>query len=208
MPTPDLDYLHPQLRPLAVAVADLTPDPKNARKRDERALRELKASIQSAGFRSVIIAQKDASGALIIRAGNGRHQAMTELGYDYIPALVFEEDDVDAVAFAIADNRTAELAEWDFDILAEHLTAFDDAGTLDGLGFSSDEVSTLLANNEWEDYDLETATETVEADAGEARHEREGVKLTINVTDVTARVAILKRIKQVLSEEFEGKASL
>jgi ParB-like chromosome segregation protein Spo0J len=206
----DLSYLHPQLRPLAVPVSDLTPDPRNARKRDERALEALKESIKSKGFRSTIIVQKNEDGELIIRAGNGRHQAMTELGHSHIPALVFEEGDEDAIAFAIADNRTAELAEWDFDVLSEHLTALE--GELEGVGFTADEVDVLLANNSWGDLGLPddtavTADEDAESVPG-PRHEREPPKIVVTLQDVTCRVALLRRIKEVLAEEFKGKATV
>jgi len=139
----NLDYLHPQLRPLAVRVDSLTPDPRNARRRDQRAIDALKASIRSKGFRSAIVVQKTDDGELIIRAGNGRHQAMVELGYEYIPALVFEEGDEDAIAFAIADNRTAELAEWDFEVLSEHLSYLENNSDLSALGWTDEERESL-----------------------------------------------------------------
>lgn len=209
----NLDYLHPQLRPLAVKVADLTPDPRNARKRDRRALDALKASIESKGFRSTIIVQKNEAGELIIRAGNGRHQAMTELGYEYIPALIFEEGDEDAIAFAIADNRTAELAEWDFEALGEHLGALDDAD-LPGVGFSKDEVDTLLANNDWGGFDFDEEDDAPRPDPAEAgenngpKHEQETPKIVIKVVDVTARVELLKAVKALIDSEFEGRAKV
>lgn len=167
----DLSYMHPQLRPLAVPVADLVPDPRNARRRDERALSALKASIESNGFRSVIIVQKDASGQHIIRAGNGRHQAVTELGYSHIPALVFEEGDDAAVEFAIADNRTAELAEWDFEVLGKHLEELGKADEFDieKLGFTDNEIGLLTTENLWEDADeeaLDNAGERVDLSHG------------------------------------------
>jgi len=103
----------------------------------------LKASIATGGFRSTIVVQKTKLGELVIRAGNGRHQAMKELGYEYIPALVYEEDDKEAIAYAIADNRTAELAEWDFEQLVSLLE--DGAVNTDDLvGFEEHEVQNLL----------------------------------------------------------------
>jgi len=146
--TDQLSYMHPQLRPLAVPVDSLTPDPKNARKRDRRAVEAIKASIESRGFRSIIVVQKNAAGDLIIRAGNGRYQAAVELGLPMIPALVFEEGDSEAVAYAIADNRTAELAEWDWDNLSAALSGTDvDWGEMHL--FEDHELS-LLTASDWE----------------------------------------------------------
>ncbi len=141
-----LSHLHPQLRPLAVPVNSLTPDPLNARKRDEKAMETLKASIKDRGFRSVIIVQRNAKGQAIIRAGNGRHQACKELGITHIPALVFEEGDDEAVAFALADNRTAELAEWDLDNLKINLESLQSTDiSLDMLGFKGLDLDSLIS---------------------------------------------------------------
>lgn len=165
MTTPNLDYLHPQLRPLAVPVADLTPDPNNARRRDKRAIEALKKSIKQGGFRSTIIVQQNAEGELIIRAGNGRCQAMRELGYEYIPALIYQEGDEEAIAHAIADNRTAELAEWDFKALNENLALLEDSFSLDDLGWTEDERGELniFTLDGQEDFP-ETATSSEEID--------------------------------------------
>lgn len=211
----DLSYLHPQLRPLAVPMADLIPDPKNARVRPREAIEYLKGSIGERGFRSVLIVQKNAEGKLIIRVGNGRYQAMSELGYQYIPALVFEEGDDDAVKHAIADNRTAELAGWDFAVLGEHLSTFDDVD-LATVGFTKDEVSTLLANNDWGGLELDDTPDEVSdqtapedgEDVGGPKHEREAPKIVVKILDATCRVELLRAIKAIVEEQYKGRAQL
>src|SRR5690606_3448276 len=67
-----------------------------------------------------------------------------ELEYTHIPALIYEEGDDEAVAFAIADNRTAELAEWDFKNLSEHLAALEGVLDITDLGWSDAERDKLM----------------------------------------------------------------
>jgi hypothetical protein len=55
----------------------------------------------------------------------------------------------DAIAYAIADNRTSELAEWDDDILAAQLQGLltEDEELLDAAGFDEDELAALLGGD-------------------------------------------------------------
>lgn len=148
--TEELDYIVPQLRDFAVPVSELTPDPKNARRHDRRNLDSIIASIKASKFRSLIVVQRKGD-ELIVRAGNGRVEAMKELGHEFIPALVFDEGDDEAVQFAIADNRTAELAEWDFEALGENLAYLkDDVGVdMSTLGFTETELEMLTTDQMW-----------------------------------------------------------
>jgi hypothetical protein len=140
MTEPDLGYIHPSLRGLAVPVGGLTHDPKNARVHGEKNMAAIKASLSRFGMRSALVAQRQGD-RLVVRAGNGRLQAAKELGWAYVPVIVFEEGDVEAVAYAIADNRAAELAEWDWDLLREGLSEV--GGSL-RIGWHDEELSSLL----------------------------------------------------------------
>jgi hypothetical protein len=144
-------HIHESLRHLAVAVSTLSPDPKNARKHDRRNLDAIKSSLEQFGFRQPIIVQKQ---GMIVRAGNGRLEVSKELGWSHVPALVVDESEAEAVAFAIADNRTAELAEWDFGNLAAALEGLQTSGLdIEALGWTEDETSLLLS-----DFDLDDDT--------------------------------------------------
>jgi hypothetical protein len=139
MSEPDLSYIHESLQHIAVPIANLTPDPKNARKHDRRNLDAIKASLDRFGMRSPIVVQRNGD-TMIVRAGNGRMTAALELGWSHLPATVFDEDDNEAVAFAVADNRTAELAEWDGIELMSLIDDFD----LGDHGFTTNEINDLL----------------------------------------------------------------
>jgi ParB-like chromosome segregation protein Spo0J len=119
------------LRALAVAVDDLHPDPSNARKHGPRNLDAIKGSLAAFGQRKPIVVQRE---GMIVRAGNGTLEAAKALGWEQIAAVVIDEDSAHAVQFAIADNRTAELAEWDDETLATLLDGMDEP-TRDLLAF-------------------------------------------------------------------------
>jgi hypothetical protein len=105
-----MDHIHPALRHLAVAVDQLVLDPRNARRHDARNLEAIRGSLERFGQRLPIVVQRQ---GMIVRAGNGRLMAAREMGWTHIAAVVVDEADVEAITFAIADNRSAELADWD-----------------------------------------------------------------------------------------------
>jgi hypothetical protein len=64
--------------------------------------------------------------------------------------LRFRGSDIDAVAFGIADNRTATFASWDEPALAKLLAQLQAEDSLDGVGFSVEEIALLLRAQEAE----------------------------------------------------------
>jgi DNA modification methylase len=132
----------PQLQKLAVPIADLVLDPANARRHDERNLGAIKSSLRRYGQRKPIVVRKE---GMTVTAGNGTVEAATALGWDEIAAVVVDDDPTTATGFAIADNRTAELAEWDDAALAKLLGATKEAGVpLGDVGFTEEELAGLL----------------------------------------------------------------
>jgi hypothetical protein len=129
------------LRALAVPIGDLVPDPANARLHNERNIGAIEASLSKFGQRSPIVVQKR---GMVVRAGSGRLEAARNLGWTEIAAIVVDESDREATAFAIADNRTAELATWDSDVLPDFL--FDMRDDDDGdllIGWSVDDLALM-----------------------------------------------------------------
>jgi len=90
-----------------------------------------------------IVVQKKGN---IVRAGNARLIAAKELGWTEMAAVFVSESDLNASAYAIADNRTGELAEWEDDILAQVLKDLNAPGDFDFLkvGFSNEEMEDVL----------------------------------------------------------------
>jgi site-specific DNA-methyltransferase (adenine-specific) len=75
-------------------------------------------SISEFGFKVPIIIDKDN----IIVAGHTRLKAAQRLGLETVPCIVADDLTPEQIkAFRLADNKTAELAEWDFSKLEEEL---------------------------------------------------------------------------------------
>lgn len=122
-------------------VTELAADPANARKHSDKNLDAIKASLTRFGQQKPIVI--DSSG--VVRAGNGTLMAAKALGWAEIDCVVSDLQGAEAAAYAIADNRTAELAEWDEAVLTATLQALEaeDASLLLDAGFTADELKAL-----------------------------------------------------------------
>jgi hypothetical protein len=114
------------LRTETVKLTKLNPDPTNARKHDKRNLDAIKASLKLFGQRKPIVVTADN----FIVAGNGTVAAANELGWEEITVVRIPADwNAEQIkAYALADNRTAELAEWDTQVLTDQLLELDASG--------------------------------------------------------------------------------
>lgn len=99
--------------PLLREVPDLIPDPENARVHGDENMEAIRTSLSTFGQVTPIVYWRDRTGALVVIKGNGTFQAAKDLGWSHIAAMEFEGSETYARAYAIADNRSAELAEWD-----------------------------------------------------------------------------------------------
>ena len=135
----------------SVRIADLSIDPANARKHSQRNLDAIAASLKRFGQQKPIVVDK----ANIVRAGNGTLQAAIHLGWDKIDAVTTDLTGAEASAYAIADNRTAELAEWDDPVLKATLEALadEDRALLDACGYTEEELDALVTGEEGTDDD-------------------------------------------------------
>lgn len=123
-------------------LTDLVSDPNNARKHDDKNLEAIKGSLTQFGQRKPIVIGVDN----IVVAGNGTLAAAKELGWTEIQAVRVPADwTPDQIkAFAIADNRTAELATWDSEVLNKQLAELDQAGiAIAEFGFEVPEIPIL-----------------------------------------------------------------
>lgn len=103
-------------------LSTLTPDPRNARRHGTRNLELIADSLTTHGQVRPILVDKDG----LIIAGNGTFTAAQELGWTSIDCVIFTGSAALAKAYALADNRTAETAEWDNETLLATLSEFDD----------------------------------------------------------------------------------
>jgi ParB-like chromosome segregation protein Spo0J len=102
-----------------VPIDSVSIDAANVRRHPDRNLAAIKASLAKFGQQTPIIV--DARGVVIV--GNGRLTAAKQLGWTSIDVLRTSLNGAEAIAYAIADNRTAELAQWDDDALQQQFEA-------------------------------------------------------------------------------------
>ena len=126
-----------------IPVEELHNDPANVRKHGEQNLAAIKASLTRFGQQKPIVVNRDG----VVIAGNGTLMAARALGWRTVKAVRTGLEGAEATAFAIADNRTAELAEWDEGALQQQLAAIaiEDEELLAATGYDEKELARLAA---------------------------------------------------------------
>jgi DNA modification methylase len=124
-------------------LSDIRPYDNNPRIND-KGVDALAASIQEFGFRQPIVV--DEEGLIIV--GHTRWKAAQKLGLDEAPVHVATGLTPEQVrAYRIADNQTANLSAWDFDLLPQEIAQLQDADfDLSLLGFSNDELTEIMGD--------------------------------------------------------------
>jgi DNA modification methylase len=123
----------------------IKPYERNPRNND-KAIDAVAKSIQEFGWNSPIVVDRDN----VIVCGHSRWRAAQKLGLTTVPVYVADKLTPEQVqAYRIADNKTAELADWNYDLLPLELRALQDAQyDLTLLGFDTDELEKLLAGED------------------------------------------------------------
>ncbi len=121
-------------------LSEIKPYEQNPRHNDE-AVDTVAASIAQFGFRQPIVVDKE----FVIVVGHTRWKAAQKLGLTKVPVHVARELTEDqARAYRIADNQSANLSTWDFDLLsAEILNLQNNEFDIDLLGFSAEELARI-----------------------------------------------------------------
>lgn len=115
----DLDYIHESLRDMAIDIDLLDPLPGNPRVGDIEAIA---LSLEQFGQVKPIVVHPGEDGRFTILAGNHTTEAARSLGWTHIACVVGAEmDESDAAAFALMDNRVAELGYTDEALLTEFI---------------------------------------------------------------------------------------
>lgn len=114
----DLEYIHPQLRALALPLESVQPDPRNENRHDAQSIRAIAGSLKQFGQRTPLTANSKTGW---ISKGNGTWQAAKSLGWEYIAVVGTEDDDATHTAYRIADNRVAQFSDFDEALIQEGL---------------------------------------------------------------------------------------
>lgn len=112
-------------------------------RKNEKAIEAVANSIEKFGFKNPIIVDKDN----VIISGHTRRLASIALGLRKVPVIVGDDMTEEQVkAFRLADNRVAELAVWDEDLLKEEMAKVLDMDLTD-FGFKQEVIDEILEDN-------------------------------------------------------------
>ena len=127
------------LRPFLVPLRSLTMDPANARRHPKRNIEAIRASLRAFGQRKPLVVAQG-----FVFAGCGTLQAADLEGWTEI--AVVEASDLSSEqlrAYAVADNQTGDLAEWDAEALAKSLGPLPE-GLKFATGFNPEETKAIV----------------------------------------------------------------
>lgn len=113
------------------------PDPKNARLHPEPNIAALMHSLKKYQQNKNVVAVKDGT----VIAGNGTLEAAKRLGWTGLAAVTFASEE-EARAFALADNKTGDMSEWNNPVLLEQLEEIKIAD-VEAIGFTAGDVIDL-----------------------------------------------------------------
>ena len=128
-----------------VETQKLIPYVNNARVHDDYQINQIAASIKEFGFNNPILT--DGKNGVV--AGHGRLAAAIKLEMEKVPVIELSHlSDVQKKAYILADNRIAENAHWDHELLKVELENLN-AGDIDLsiAGFEPHEIDHLLGND-------------------------------------------------------------
>jgi DNA modification methylase len=127
-----------------IAIDCLKPFRRNARTHSKKQISQIATSIQEFGFTNPVLIDEDGH----IMAGHGRVAAAKELGWSHVPVLrIGHMSDEQKRAYVIADNRLAEKAGWDLEILQLEFSALcqmDLSFDLDITAFETAEIDAIV----------------------------------------------------------------
>ena len=125
-----------------VSLGKLKLDKGNARTHDKRNIEKIIYSLQRFGQQKPIVVGRSDN---VVVAGNGTLRAAKKLKWQYVDVVYTDLCDDERTAYALADNRTNELSNWDHDVLAAQLKELADADVdVQSLGWDPDEMALLV----------------------------------------------------------------
>jgi DNA modification methylase len=131
-----------------VPISTLRPNSRNARTHSKKQIRQIAESIKAFGFINPVIVDNDNT----VLAGHGRLEAARLVGLTHVPVIRFDHlSPAQKRAYLIADNKIADKAGWDFELLALELGELIDLLPTEGLdvsvtGFEPAEIDLLFAD--------------------------------------------------------------
>jgi ParB-like chromosome segregation protein Spo0J len=149
------------------SIDKLIPYARNARTHSPAQIDQIAASIAEFGFTNPILVGSDG----VIVAGHGRLEAARKLGLETVPVIVLDHlTPTQRRALVIADNRIAENAGWDVEMLSLELAELQELDfNLELTGFS-DEKFGLLSLEDRDEEQSESSAKEIDVDRYEMMH--------------------------------------
>ena len=140
--------ISPALQSFAVPIGDLVPDRQNVNTHPQRNMEVITESLRKFGQQAPVVYVLKKTKKTVIK-GNGLLAAAKGLGWKEIAAVKSDLDGNDATAFAIVDNRSAKLSEFDDALLAAQLQELEEMEfDISCAGFSDEELQELVESVE------------------------------------------------------------
>ncbi|KYG21647.1 DNA methylase N-4 [Bradyrhizobium sp. AT1] len=125
-------------------LAELKPNPANARRHSRKQLHQIAASIREFGFNSIVVADEEG----MILVGHGRVEGARMAGLERVPVLrVGHLTAEQKIAFSLADNKIALNSDWDMDqlrVLWRELMGVEVNFDVEVTGFETAEIDLLV----------------------------------------------------------------
>lgn len=124
-----------------IEISKIIPYARNSRTHTDEQIAQVAASIREFGFTNPILVADDHT----VVAGHGRLLAAQRLNLSTVPVIALSDmDEAQRRAYCIADNKLAENAGWDDELLAVEFSSLDDLHfDLALTGFSLEEINAL-----------------------------------------------------------------
>ena len=130
-------------------ILEIRPYENNPRD-NSKAIDAVAASIREFGFKVPIVIDKNG----VIVAGHTRYEASKKLGLEEVPCVIADDlTDEQVKAFRLADNKTAELASWNPELLEVEMSAIESIDMTE-YGFDLTEITDEDKMEDQEDIDL------------------------------------------------------
>jgi len=173
-----------------ITITDLKQWDQNPRVNDH-AVGAVAQSINKFGFNVPILCDPEMN----VIAGHTRLKAARSLGMSEVPVIVLKMCKEQRRLFAIADNKTGEIADWDHEILRKLLKEFEGHDLdLSETGFSAAELHALLSPSEDFDWSCIEQEERTQRD-------KDYVLFPIRIP-----VASIKVVKELVAQQSRKKA--
>lgn len=158
-----MSNIHKSIESLAKPIEALRVDPNNARSHGKESIDGIKVSLMQYGQVFPILVRNSGGGTYTCVAGSGRLTAAKELGWESLACIEWDGTAEQAKAFALVDNRTADMSDWDHDnlkLMVDELLSGEEAETLIALGLDDAQLLQAFVDDEAADSPEPDSQET------------------------------------------------